>query len=67
MHNYVLKFIVTGCYEDSNPTEKHLVWTKQSSNWLCFEHFIYQKCLSFHTKMQKLMFARIAICSYFQF
>jgi len=26
MHNYVLKFIVTGCYRDSNPTEKHLVW-----------------------------------------
>jgi len=34
--------------------------------WLCFELFIYQKCLSFHTKMQKRMLAMIAICSYFQ-
>ena len=30
---------------------------------MCFEHFIYHKCLSFHTKMRKLMFARIVTCS----
>ena len=30
---------------------------------LCFEHFIYYKYLSFHTRMRKLMLARIVACS----
>jgi len=54
MHNYILTFIVTGCYNDSNPTEKHLVWTKQNSKYfVCVLNFLFTRNVSVSTQKCK--------------
>jgi len=49
-----VSFATAGCYKDPNPTEKHLVWTKQNSKYFgCVLNFLFTRNASVSTQKCK--------------